>query len=189
MKADTRFGVELALLALLALLWGSSYLFIKVALRDIPPFTLIAIRVTIAAIFLLVGNVDPEIQRALLAKVHEFWASIDANQPPPPNYSIDAETIIAMMRASTAGKFIDLSDDETFSTMARQYGALGKQAKALETERNALKAQLLERMTDAEAVAFDGGRISAKQIGEADIAYRRKGYRDFRVTVKAKTLD
>ncbi|MCB1481368.1 MAG: DMT family transporter [Rhodobiaceae bacterium] len=54
MKADTRFGVELALLALLALLWGSSYLFIKVALRDIPPFTLIAIRVTIAAIFLLV---------------------------------------------------------------------------------------------------------------------------------------
>ena len=129
---------------------------------------------------------DPETQRALLAKVHEFWASIEANQPPPPNYSIDSKTIIAMLRASTAGKFVDLSDDEPFSVMARQYSALGKQATAINTERDALKAQLLERMTDAEAVAFDGGRISAKQIGEADIAYRRKGYRDFRITVKAK---
>ena len=44
--------VELALLALLALLWGSSYLFIKVAVTEIPPVTLIAVRVTIAALFL-----------------------------------------------------------------------------------------------------------------------------------------
>jgi drug/metabolite transporter (DMT)-like permease len=44
---------ELPLLALLALLWGSSYLFIKVAVTEIPPITLIAIRVTGAAAFLL----------------------------------------------------------------------------------------------------------------------------------------
>lgn len=47
------FGLEIALLALLAGLWGSSYLFVKVALVDIPPITLIAARVTIAAAFLL----------------------------------------------------------------------------------------------------------------------------------------
>ncbi len=45
--------VELALLGLLALLWGSSYFFIKVAVPEIPPVTLIAIRVTVAALFLL----------------------------------------------------------------------------------------------------------------------------------------
>ncbi len=43
---------ELALLAVLALLWGSSYLFIKIAVADIPPVTLIAARVSIAALFL-----------------------------------------------------------------------------------------------------------------------------------------
>lgn len=44
---------ELALLGLLALLWGSSYLFIRVALATLPPLTLIAARVAIAAALLL----------------------------------------------------------------------------------------------------------------------------------------
>jgi drug/metabolite transporter (DMT)-like permease len=46
--------VDYLLLGLLALLWGSSYIFIKVALQDLPPITLIVARVTGAAIFLLV---------------------------------------------------------------------------------------------------------------------------------------
>ena len=45
-------GIEIPLLCLLALLWGSSYLFVKIAVESIPPITLIASRVTIAAIFL-----------------------------------------------------------------------------------------------------------------------------------------
>lgn len=44
---------ELALLALLAGLWGSSYLLIKLAVATIPPVTLIAIRVSLAAVLLL----------------------------------------------------------------------------------------------------------------------------------------
>lgn len=44
---------ELPLLGLLALLWGASYLFIKVAVAEIPPVTLIAFRVLGAAVFLL----------------------------------------------------------------------------------------------------------------------------------------
>lgn len=44
---------ELLLLGLLALLWGSSYLLISVALDGLPPFTLIALRVALAAAVLL----------------------------------------------------------------------------------------------------------------------------------------
>ena len=44
---------ELLLLGLLALLWGSSYLLIRVALDDLPPVTLIALRVSLAALILL----------------------------------------------------------------------------------------------------------------------------------------
>ncbi|OSQ40429.1 DMT family transporter [Thalassospira mesophila] len=48
----TTLATEFLLLAILALLWGSSYIFIKIALEDIPPITLIAMRVGIAALFL-----------------------------------------------------------------------------------------------------------------------------------------
>ena len=46
--------VEFALLAVLACLWGSSYLLITVALATIPPITLMAVRVTLAAMFLFI---------------------------------------------------------------------------------------------------------------------------------------
>ena len=52
-SADINLKLEIGLLALLAILWGSSYLLIKVALDTIPPVTLIAVRVAIAAFFLL----------------------------------------------------------------------------------------------------------------------------------------
>ena len=45
---------ELFLLVLLAFLWGSSYSFMKIAVETIPPFSLIAFRVSVAAILLLV---------------------------------------------------------------------------------------------------------------------------------------
>ncbi|MEM1398632.1 MAG: EamA family transporter [Pseudomonadota bacterium] len=54
MGGDVNTRLELSLLALLALLWGSSYLFIKVAVAEIPPITLIAARVFGAALLLMI---------------------------------------------------------------------------------------------------------------------------------------
>lgn len=54
MKQQPRLAVELGLLGVLAMLWGSSYLFMKIAVMEIPPLTLIAARVSIAALFLVV---------------------------------------------------------------------------------------------------------------------------------------
>lgn len=52
-QQQPRFLVEIALLICLAVLWGSSYLWIKIAVSTIPPFTLIATRVSVAAIVLI----------------------------------------------------------------------------------------------------------------------------------------
>ena len=46
--------VEMALLVLLATLWGASYTFIKLGVATIPPITLIAARTSIAGLLLLV---------------------------------------------------------------------------------------------------------------------------------------
>ena len=46
-------AVELALLLLLATLWGASYSFIKLGVATIPPITLIAVRTLVAGVLLL----------------------------------------------------------------------------------------------------------------------------------------
>ena len=42
-------GVEWALLALLSLLWGGSFFFVEVAVRELPPLTIVVSRVTLGA--------------------------------------------------------------------------------------------------------------------------------------------
>jgi drug/metabolite transporter (DMT)-like permease len=49
---DSNLTIEIGLLLLLSLIWGSSFTLIKVAVDTIPPLTMIAVRVTIAAILL-----------------------------------------------------------------------------------------------------------------------------------------
>lgn len=52
-SAQTPLACEIALLLLLSLIWGSSFTLIKVAIPSIPPFTMVAVRVTLAAGLLL----------------------------------------------------------------------------------------------------------------------------------------
>lgn len=49
----SKLGLELALLFVLATLWGASYTFIKIGVETIPPITLIAARTSIAGLMLL----------------------------------------------------------------------------------------------------------------------------------------
>src|SRR3954462_4431173 len=53
-RQDNNIAVELALLVLLATLWGASYTFIRVGVATIPPITLISGRTLIAGLLLLV---------------------------------------------------------------------------------------------------------------------------------------
>lgn len=77
-------GLEIALLLLLALLWGSSYLFIKVAVAEIPPITLIALRVSIAAAILMLimswqgGNLPRDAQTWRMLFVQAMLNSVGA---------------------------------------------------------------------------------------------------------------
>ena len=64
---------EFALLGVLALLWGSSYLFLKIALAEIPPVTLIALRVSIAAGFLVIVMT---LRAERLPRDHRAWAML-----------------------------------------------------------------------------------------------------------------
>jgi drug/metabolite transporter (DMT)-like permease len=64
---------ELCLLGVLACLWGSSYLFIKIALTTIPPVTLMAVRVSVAALFLIIVM---QLQAERLPRDTQSWKEL-----------------------------------------------------------------------------------------------------------------
>jgi drug/metabolite transporter (DMT)-like permease len=64
------------LLALLALIWGSSFLFIKVAVRDLPPSTLVAGRLGLAALVLVVIVPTLVGARAVRRDLREHWRAL-----------------------------------------------------------------------------------------------------------------
>lgn len=69
----TTFACEIALLLLLSLIWGSSFTLIKVAIPAIPPFTMVAARVTLAAgILLLIATA----QGHALPRRASDWAAL-----------------------------------------------------------------------------------------------------------------
>ncbi|MGV7218423.1 DMT family transporter [Bradyrhizobium sp. UFLA05-112] len=72
MSGQTSLAFEIGLLLILSLIWGSSFTLIKVAIPTIPPFTMVAARVTIAAILLIL---IARAQRHALPRQGSVWAA------------------------------------------------------------------------------------------------------------------
>lgn len=131
---------------------------------------------------LLEREADPVMHEAIRTAVAGFWASVDAGQEPQPDFVRDAAVIARLYGYAETGKVLDADAD--LSALAVRHATLGKDIRALESTRDALKAELLTKIGDAEKVIWDGGSISAGMVAEAEIAYTRKPYRNFRVNIK-----
>lgn len=130
-------------------------------------------------------------------KISDFWASIESNTPPKPNFERDAKFIASLYNYADPNKIYDARDNESFLELAREHKRLGDIAKDADAKRDALKAQMLMVIGDAEKV--EGGAFSislgmvsdsvkmitdltpAMLAGEEPIS-KRAGYRNFRTT-------
>jgi drug/metabolite transporter (DMT)-like permease len=61
-----------ALLAILSIIWGGSFLFVGVAVRELPPLTIVAIRVVTAAFALLLVL---KLMSVALPRSRQVWAA------------------------------------------------------------------------------------------------------------------
>lgn len=125
---------------------------------------------------------NEKIIAAIKQKIVAFWKSIDENNPPKPNFERDASFISSLYNYADPGKVADIRDNEEFLSWAREYKRLGDIAKDAETKRDAIKAQMLMVIGDAEKVEGGEFSISAGIIGESPISYVRKAYRNFKLT-------
>lgn len=159
----------------------------------------------------LVGGNDLKIIRrlrnekvgaSLRKRVKKFWSDIENDVEPTPDYSKDADFIIAMHQHAGAG-VKNAIDDDILTQMFENYELACRDAKEADDYKTKLKAELMDMVGDYDKVlAGDGFTlhcgmtkstppediiITEDMIGQTmRISNGRKGYRQFRLTRKKK---
>lgn len=132
----------------------------------------------------LVRERDHDVGKAIEKRVRAFWKSIEDDTAPQPTYPADAEFVASLYGYAEPGKVLDARDDAEIATLCENYAAASLKEREAREDKETAKAMLLTRIGDHEKCMVAGFTISAGVVGEAEIAYTRKPYRNFRITAK-----
>lgn len=127
---------------------------------------------------------DLNVHAAIKQKAAEFWKSVEDNVPPAPNFGRDADVIGKLYGYAEVGKVIDASGDPVMDALLRDYREAQQSEKEAKERKEALKAQIIMSIGDAEKVIGQGWSVSAGMIAGAHIEYDRKPYRGFKPSFK-----
>lgn len=132
----------------------------------------------------IIREYDQEVGLAIENRIRHFWASVEANNPPPPTFPDDAEFMCKLFGYAEPGKIYDGRSDEELATLCREYHQASQREKLAQEDKDVAKAKLLAKIGDCEKAVTNEFTISAGLVGPAEITYTRKGYRNFRLTAK-----
>ena len=124
---------------------------------------------------------DENIISKMRAKAKSFWQSIEDNNPPKPDFEKDAEFIKQLYNYADPNKHIE-TDDPMIEALVADHKRITAQVKELELKRDGIKSQLLIKIGDAEKCIGSNFTISAGITGEAEISFKRKAFRNFRIS-------
>jgi len=130
---------------------------------------------------------DEQVISAIIEKTKWFWQTIADKKEPDPDFKKDAEIIARLYGYAEPEKVIEGTDE--IKALAVKYKEVSDQIKPLEEQKDALKAEMLVAIKDAEKCMGDGFTISAGMVGECPISYVRKAYRTFKVNFKKEKKD
>lgn len=122
----------------------------------------------------------PPIIAAIHREIAAFWASIEANEPPPADFLADADTI-RKLHVENDGKTADMADNVRLAELCRAYKKAAAEAKAGDDAKTAALAEILTIVGSYAVVTCDGFRITASTTAESQVSYTRKAYRNVRV--------
>lgn len=134
----------------------------------------------------------PKIYAEIERRVEDFWRSVEANDPPRPEYQRDLDTITELNREA-GDETIDLRADNLAHEAAAAF-LFAKEAR-LEAEKreDAAKAELMDKLGAASCAMLNGFVVRATQVAAildrpakpGEIIKARRAYR--RLTVKELT--
>lgn len=125
---------------------------------------------------------DSDIQDMIEIKVNNFWQSVDSGVEPSPDFDKDYEAVIRMNSYAEPGKIINAN--ESIDELVFEYRTLSEFIKDKEKKRKSIKAEILEKIGDAEKVLGADYSITTGMTGPSTYTVERKGFRNFRVNKK-----
>jgi len=129
---------------------------------------------------------DPVVHAAIEAKVAEFWARVDANDPPAPNWAEDADLIAQLASRKTEPPF-DASNDQEIEALVSQYRDAQKAEADAKERKTEAKAQILHKVGGAVKVIGRGYSIACGITKDSFVeAHTRPGYKQFRLYFKGE---
>lgn len=132
-------------------------------------------------VVLLERTPDPKVIDMIKIKISNFWRSIDQKAPPAPDFLKDAEFISQLYRYAEPGKLFDAREFSKIQDLSVDHRNLGEDLRKITSKRDAIKAEILTIIGDAEKVMGDGFTISCSTVSGARIEYDREPYRGFRI--------
>lgn len=133
-------------------------------------------------VVLIERKADFKIQNSILKASERFWKTIDNNIAPKPDFQKDHDFIRELYSSAMVGKQIEATP--RINDLVFQHEEFSAKEKEAKNAKEAIKAELLTLIGDAEKVKGEGFSISANVIGPADVWYHRDGYRSLRVFTK-----
>lgn len=134
--------------------------------------------------YVLIREYDPKVGKGIENKIREFWLSIEENREPEPFYPDDAKFVQSLYGYAEPDKILDARDDDVIAMLCNDYAEAGKRERLAKEDKDIAKAKLLELIGNAEKALAKGYTISAGVVAPCEVAYKRDGYRLFKVTKK-----
>lgn len=133
----------------------------------------------------------PRVYAEIERRVNDFWSSIRANDPPPPDFGRDGEALREVLGEATE-EVADLRHDNRADELAREWLEAKAMSKDAEERMERAKTELLTKIGTAGYAMLGLHRISCNQTkGSADkvitaamvgdVIKGRRGYRRFDV--------
>jgi predicted phage-related endonuclease len=135
----------------------------------------------------------PKIYAEIEKRVEAFWQSINANDPPKPDYTRDLDTITELTREGCDDETVDLRTDNLAADAAARFLWAREQRTKAQADEDAAKAELLDKIGTAGVGLLSNFTVRATTVSAVpervakpgEIIKGRRSYR--RITVKELT--
>ena len=130
----------------------------------------------------------PKIYAEIERRVAAFWQSVEADDPPPADYSRDIDTIKAL-HGEQGDATIDLQTDNRAAAAAAEYLAAAEEEREARARKEAAQAELIDKLKDASFGMANGFQIRTtlvkatpdREAQAGEIIKGRKAYRRLNV--------